>query len=157
MSSGVRHAQASVVISFPTGIGQAILHGPALGFTCWLGCLSGIVLSPDLDVDGRTHSESVIYQLPLGCLIGTIFTVFWYPYARIFKHRSVWSHLPILGTLIRVLYLFIPLIIASLLFGFWPGLVDRLFMNPLFWSWCAGLAVSDALHWVMDRWGDTDG
>jgi len=57
-------------------------------------------------------------------LFGFAFVMFWHPYSRVLSHRSIWSHLPILGTLIRVAYM------AS---------------GPVMWSFVS--SVADSLVW----------
>ncbi|NEQ51580.1 MAG: metal-binding protein [Leptolyngbya sp. SIO3F4] len=55
--------------------------------------LSGLMMGPDLDI------QSVQYRR-----WGPIRWI-WYPYQVLVKHRSKWSHGPIIGTLVRVIYL----------------------------------------------------
>ena len=55
--------------------------------------LSGFMMGPDLDI------QSVQYRR-----WGPIRWI-WYPYQVLVKHRSKWSHGPIIGTLVRVIYL----------------------------------------------------
>lgn len=55
--------------------------------------LGGFMLGPDLDI------QSVQYRRwgPIRWM--------WYPYQTMVKHRSVWSHGPLIGTAVRVVYL----------------------------------------------------
>ena len=55
--------------------------------------LGGFMMGPDLDI------QSVQYRR-----WGPVRWI-WYPYQVLIKHRSAWSHGPLLGTLVRVLYL----------------------------------------------------
>ena len=66
------------------------------------GCLSGVLISPDLDMANRTVSETVVIRW-LGVL-GYLWMVLWKPYACLHKHRGI-SHVPLIGTLTRVGYL----------------------------------------------------
>lgn len=61
--------------------------------------VGGFLLSPDLDTASLPYYR-------WGILRGI-----WHPYQTLFRHRSVWTHGPILGTLIRLVYL-----------GLWFGL-----------------------------------
>jgi len=89
----------------------AVLMGILVGF--YLGPLCGIMmgisvvfggyfLSPDLD----THSEPYKRWDSLRYI--------WIPYHKIFSHRSFWTHCPILGSVIRILWIapfWIPILI----------------------------------------------
>jgi uncharacterized metal-binding protein len=119
-------------------------HDGVAGLVAGVGCLSGIVLSPDLDVDHRTSSEQVFWRM--GCGPGFLFQVWWYPYGLAFKHRSVWSHLPGVGTAIRVLYAVAVPGGVALWLGWRPGVVFWWY----FWWWFVGLCASDVGHWVLD-------
>ncbi|MGI0485413.1 metal-binding protein [Pantanalinema rosaneae CENA516] len=54
---------------------------------------SGLMFGPDLDIHSRQY-------LRWGWL-----RWIWLPYRRGMRHRSVWSHGPIVGTIVRVVYL----------------------------------------------------
>lgn len=55
--------------------------------------IGGFMMGPDLDI------QSVQYRR-----WGPVRWI-WYPYQRLIKHRSTWSHGPVVGTLVRVVYL----------------------------------------------------
>ncbi len=103
MPSGRTHA----TITFYTA-GLSLIYMPALGAShaqtaaFALGCLSGVVLTPDLDVR-RTVSNMVMDDI--GVLPGFLWELFWWPYSKFIPHRSIFSHGPILGTMLRILYL----------------------------------------------------
>lgn len=134
MSSGRAHATASLALAPVTWIGVGWATGSFVaGLAAGLGCVAGVLFSPDLDVDSKTVSETV-----LPGAIGTLFYVWWLPYALCVRHRSWVSHAPVVGTLIRIAY------------GFWWFLfVDVTWFWRLGWVW-VGLAISDLAHWVMD-------
>jgi uncharacterized metal-binding protein len=70
-------------------------------------CLGGLYLSPDLDLVSKPYKR-------WGWL-----RWIWIPYQKYIPHRSPLSHAPIIGSIIRLLYL------AALLLPFWfifPGL-----------------------------------
>ena len=114
------------------------------------GCLSGLLLSPDLDIDHGNISYKIVRD-SVGCLPGALWKLFWWPYARLIPHRSLLSHGLLVGTLLRLLYLFaVPWLLwclASLLAPLPPLPIPH-------WSWLpyavAGLIASDSLHSVMD-------
>jgi len=145
VSSGKTHARASLILAAPTGACVAWwTRDPLAGACAALGCASGVILSPDLDVDHKTESEERVWRW--GCAFGFAFQSYWYPYALAMPHRSFWSHFPGVSTAIRVLYGFWWAGPLSLVLSWRPG--------PLFWWfaawWFAGLCASDAAHWVMD-------
>ncbi len=77
---------------------------------------SGLMFSGDLDIRSRQ------YQRWLGL------RWIWLPYRRGMRHRSLWSHGPIVGTVLRVIYL-----------GLWISLVTLgilgLGHGLRFWEW----------------------
>ena len=79
-------------------------------------------VNPDLDLNYAARDPLHLY---------------FYPYSRRFHHRSFWSHFPVVSTLIRLAYLGWPLLFLS---PDW-NLVGHFF---------AGMALSDAFHWVLD-------
>jgi len=133
MSSGKTHAKISMCAAPVTAIVVAITtHNVWNGALAGAGCVLGVIVSPDLDVDHRTYSETV-----LPGVLGWVWTVYWWPYSRMFKHRES-SHWVIIGTVLRVLYGF-----------WWLPLLCGVNLTDLLWLWI-GLAVSDALHWIAD-------
>lgn len=141
MPPGKFHAQDSVLIAagsvaFTAYQGGNLAH--AVSFA--LGSLSGVILSPDLDQDGLTISEmSIIRRIPV---LGWAFYLYWFPYAKLIKHRHWTSHAPVIGTIGRLLYL-APLFFLLAHFG-----IDL--WNEFSRDWIVGLAASDAMHWFRD-------
>jgi len=145
VSSGKAHARASLMLAPLTGAGVAIwTRDPAAGACAALGCASGVILSPDLDVDHRTESEEVVWRW--GCLFGIVFQWYWYGYGLAIKHQKIWSHLPGLGTVGRVLYAFWWAVPLSFAIRWTPGVLFWWFA----WWGFVGLLASDTGHWVMD-------
>jgi Uncharacterized metal-binding protein len=143
--SGKVHTRASLVLTasgFPVALWTC---DPLAGLACAAGSASGVVLSPDLDVDHKTESEEVVWRW--GCVFGIAFMTYWLPYGLVMPHRSFWSHFPVVSTSIRVVYGFWWLVPLSFAIRLTPG--------PLFWWyfawWFAGLCLSDAAHWMMDK------
>lgn len=126
-------------------VDHAILSAPDCALIV-SGCLLGCVLSPDLDCDQGYVGLAILRKSPLiGPLISSLWRFYWLGYSRIMPHRSMWSHAPIVSTLIRLALCVLPV---------W-GL--ELALNQ-FWavSWrsfalvFAGLAISDIQHWAAD-------
>lgn len=144
MSSGKAHARASLLLS-ASGVPVALwTRDPLAGLVYAAGCASGVVLSPDLDVDHKTKSEEVVWRW--GGALGFVYQVYWYPYALAFKHRSFWSHFPGISTALRALYAFWWMVPLSFAISWMPGPLARWYAA---W-WLVGLCLSDAAHWVMD-------
>jgi len=109
------------------------------------GAVSGILLSPDLDVDSGHIGDAIIRKY-FGLIVEKIIDVIVFPYRKICKHRGFLSHSPILSTLIRLLYL-------SIWFGpivYWLGWWK---WYPWMAWWVVGLMLSDAVHGALD-WAD---
>ncbi len=81
----------------------------------------------------------------------------WQPYARMFKHRGI-SHVPIVGTLTRVLYLLVMVYILSAVanvcfdLGWRMSIRDlrRVDWTGVTWALC-GLCLPDLFHILADR------
>lgn len=88
-----------------------------------------LFLHPDLDL---------VHKIKLFSLRG-ILTLPFRPYSLIFKHRGI-SHIPIIGTLTRVLWL---------LGLFWVFALP-VWTSPFFWFALSGLAMADLCHIFLD-------
>ncbi|HEY0075506.1 MAG TPA: DUF2227 family putative metal-binding protein [Abditibacteriaceae bacterium] len=152
MPSGKVHAQCSLVLAVPAfGFVAGATGDNIAAGTCALGCLLGIMLTPDLDQEGLSSSENALVKYTLG--LGFLWAMLWYPYARLIKHRSPLSHFPLIGTAGRLLYLGLLLLIPS----YWgwhliqpPPETLRLLLFAL-----GGLILSDTGHWILDtKFGD---
>lgn len=155
MPSGRVHAAATVAAAgllsplLVVAAHQAPLCAAAFG----LGCLVGVVINPDLDVRRGTYSWTVVRRT-FGSIAGWLWALFWFPYARLIpRHRHLLSHLPLLGTGLRLLYLLAFFALGWLLLGRFVELpaFRTLVFHPLALWAAAGLAVVDALHSAMDR------
>ena len=94
MARGHDHDQATLLASAPFGLALA----PLLGFQAGLiGTVAfvfgGLWLSPDLD----TRSKPLHRWGPLRWI--------WWPYRRLLPHRSLFSHGPLIGMALRLLWL----------------------------------------------------
>ena len=148
MASGKVHNAVSAILALPLGVALAATRSPVEGIGAALGCLSGMLLTPDLDLVGISVSEwGMVKKLgPLGFL----WMALWYFYARAIPHRSPLSHWPILGTVLRLVYCMILLMIIWLILGR-PVLPQMPMWGWAFLrSWLLGLAISDLGHWALD-------
>lgn len=148
MANGSVHFGDSVIVAIGGGVWLADKGTPLAACLAFgLGSLvGGILIGPDLDQDGKTKSETFMERLPI---IGTLWFMFWYPYARAIKHRHWASHAPLIGTLGRLLYMGLMLApLWWLLFVKWRWELPTL---P-WWApyWLGGLSLSDAFHWLRD-------
>jgi uncharacterized metal-binding protein len=139
---GKSHAAASVALAVPSALAvTALLQDPIAGALAAAGCVLGIPVSPDLDQDGVTLAEGVVYG-HLGAIPGILWRSYWMPYALAIPHRHWTSHAPVVGTLLRILYLLIVPLIVDL-----RGTVA---VALKLWPLWLGLAISDMAHWAMD-------
>ena len=147
MPSGRTHARDSLLLSaLAFGVGsKAGLELVEAGAVS-LGCLAGILLSPDLDHDSVTISESLLLRSPSWILkgLGVVWRIIWWPYGKLMPHRSFWSHFPVVGTTIRLLWL------GAILYPLLKPGLSQLITNHLFWLSVLGLIASDTTHWARD-------
>ena len=152
MPTGKTHA---IVTAISAGIAAPLLYTagqPAAAALAFVGgCMLGIIVTPDLDSRYRdTHSETIVRR-SAGRLVGMLWDMLWLPYAQLIpRHRHPLSHWPILGTVLRLIYL-----LAAPLLIWW--LLGQGFALPALWplptaAWWAlgGLAFVDSLHAFMD-------
>jgi uncharacterized metal-binding protein len=110
------------------------------------GCMAGLVLTPDLDVNDKVYGHHLV-QREAGRLPALVWKWIWLPYSRLVPHRHWISHTPLIGTTLRLGYL---VLIAWLLLA--------VFGHPWPWnelpSWAplavVGLILSDTLHFASD-------
>lgn len=139
MPTGRTHTSATIIAAGALALGAALLiyqTGRPEFAALPIGALAGLLLSPDLDVERGSISNH--HARRIGCVFGALWRWYWWPYAKIAKHRGL-SHAPVLGTLIRLVYI-----------GWWIPLVWR----PMPWAWvgafAVGLAIVDLIHIGMD-------
>ena len=99
-----------------------------------LGCALGVILTPDLDVKG-TRADNLVRN-KIGYIPALVWGILWNPYSKLIPHRSIWSHGLIIGTVIRLLYMAVPMALLGILPT--PGP----FLNRMI----LGLFISDNLH-----------
>ncbi len=109
MASGKNHDRITLLcLPLVAGVSLAITKNN-LGLTFWAAgsfWFSGYMFGPDLDIYSRQYQR-------WGWL-----RWLWRPYQRCIRHRSPLSHGPLIGTLLRVLYL-----------GLWLGLMGFIYLG----------------------------
>ncbi len=137
MPSGRVHEASTIILS--ATIATFAIREP-LAWPVAAGALTAIVLSPDMD--GKFSRAAWRWG---------IWKAFWKPYEAAFPHRSA-SHIAVLGTLSRLVYLAALPATCLWLAGWtppeWAGKVALLFV--------LGLSLADALHLLLDigaSWG----
>lgn len=126
MPSGTTHDRITLwTLPWVSSITYGLTHNGDLTLLLSGGFLfSGLMFGPDLD------TRSIQFKR------WGLLRVIWTPYQKALRHRSLLSHGPILGTLIRVLYLFLLVAwiailivgLAQLFFGFtwnWRDFVEN--------------------------------
>jgi uncharacterized metal-binding protein len=151
MPNGTVHSTASALLAIAAPTAAVLLQQPippALAISA--GCLVGLVLTPDLDVDDGCISIEFVRHT-LGRIPALIWQAIWWPYAVLIQHRSWLSHGPVISTLIRLAY-----VAAGPALVWW--LVDQHYPLPAvhfqYYDWMgfalAGLMLADTLHFVLD-------
>lgn len=156
MADGETHNLVSKLSALPAaGIAITLTGDWAMGAAVALGCLSGMVLTPDLDCIETpvvTKAEEWMRKVPL---LGIIMVWYWMPYAMLIPHRHALSHTPVLGTLLRLVYLTPLLLMATaLVYAYGPeGAVITMYQwlrSPVMFGWVLGLMISDFMHYLFD-------
>lgn len=100
------------------------------------GSLTGIIINPDLDLAENFKLSPT--------------KIIWYPYGKLISHRSLVSHLPVISTILRVLYLGIPFIGWALLTSNLL-ILQEIVLTDYFKLFIIGLMVADFNHWLLDQ------
>lgn len=133
MPSYHTHVKVNLLLGLPLSIAAlkytATLRPEEMGAFCAAFLYGTFFLNPDLDLARNIKLFSVkgLLTLPFR------------PYSYLFRHRGI-SHLPIIGTLTRVLWLVLLFSLCSLSISF----------TPLFWFAIFGLVIADAIHILLD-------
>ncbi|MBX7066097.1 MAG: metal-binding protein [Parachlamydiales bacterium] len=126
------HVAVNLVLGLPIALAAlkySVPFTPQELFSFSAAFLYGtLFLHPDLDI---------AYKIKLFSLKGLL-TLPFRPYSYLFRHRGI-SHMPIVGTLTRVLWL-----------GFFFWLVFGWTLPPL-WFALGGLATADLFHILLDK------
>ena len=141
MPSGIVHARATIVLS---ALVLALYRPFQDALLMALGCLIGTVLTPDLDVD-TGHYGFYIIRKRFGRTAATLWKWYWWQYARLTVHRGWLSHFPVISTIIRFSYLFLPFLLV-----FQQFIPDKS-MNSTILVIITGTILADTLHFLMDH------
>ncbi len=114
MPAGRTHDQITLIsLPFVAGLMLLLSRNSRLTLIACAGFLfSGLMFGPDLDIVSCQFKR----WGPLRCI--------WLPYQKSLRHRSFWSHAPLIGTTLRLAYL-----------GLWLGLVTGLVTMVLYYGW----------------------
>lgn len=151
MSTGRVHALVTTTTAPAVGVAVYAYTGEgSLAFWASAGCLLGIFLTPDLDIDGVTLGEWWIIRATFG--LGFAWLAIWGPYAMLIRHRSPLSHWPILSTGLRLIYLYVALWLLDQLncFSFSLPSMQVLWQSTTIRVMIVGLVASDIGHWIFD-------
>ena len=105
MPSGVVHDRITIqLLPWVVGITYCLTRSSELTLILSCGYLfSGMMFGPDLDIHSLQYKRwGIIKDI-------------WLPYRRLFHHRSLFSHGFIIGTCIRLVYLFLIISVVSIL------------------------------------------
>lgn len=145
MADGKTHAMVSLLAAAPTGLVVGLILGPTAGLGAVQGCLSGIIAGPDQDQQTLVKGEWwIVKYIPV---FGWLWMAAWDIYARLIPHRHWLSHLPLVGTALRLAYM------AGVGYLVWlargrPSLPSV--PHDYLYGFASGLSVSDTLHWAWD-------
>jgi uncharacterized metal-binding protein len=116
-------------------------------FNYLAGCLIGIMVMPDMDVDRGNISDAYIRKVfpPAQWL----WRILWTPYSVTVPHRHFISHFPIVGTLLRIGYIFLIVNILIWIIGLFSDTVSFVWFWD--WSFVLGLCHVDAIHFLADK------
>ena len=145
MARGQQHDRATCWLALPYGLLWWPWLGPLGTVVSTLAFLiGGLWLSPDLDTNSRPYQR----WGPLRWL--------WWPYRKTLRHRSILSHTPVVGTLVRVGYgLGIVLLLSGLLHPWGAPSSSEVLIwlkqqERLLWVALVGVEASAWLHLLQD-------
>lgn len=152
MASGKVHGRVTELTSQAVLVSNLIItNNIESSLALYSGCLFGLIMDPDLDIPTRSNSEGRLLEIwkPLGIL----WIYIWLPYGKLIPHRNWLSHAPVVGTLIRYVYLALVVFLPGLLVTEdWLWLIKVIEPNYQFFIYfVAGTSVSDFMHWVFDN------
>lgn len=154
MPDGATHSLATLLLAGTVGFGLVHFHllDQPHAIAMAGGCLAGLLLTPDLDVDTGSDSDDWARAL-MGRGLAAAWWIFWRPYSYLIPHRSPLSHFPILGTVLRLGYLsLIAWIVLWLLHLVLPVHIPAIRSIPWWFPLgFTGLALADLGHWILDN------
>lgn len=149
MSSGKVHRASNTATGiFLTTTTFLVFQNVELTIAAALGSFIGLTINPDYDVN-HGLPRSFFTRIPY---IAVLWVAMWKPYSLAFKHRSFWSHSPLVSTIIRLLYMTVWFVAFGAMFGINFGIIlDWMVLN---WEFCFTLffcwVVQDLVHLWFD-------
>lgn len=155
MSAGRVHAQASVLLAGGFFVGTLFTRD-VTDIEYAIGALIGTILTPDLDVDKGFIGDEYIRRR-FGQIAYRIWRGGWHFYRRSVKHGSELSHFPVLGTVFRLVYIFLfavilPMVVVNFFtpVNFQSEITWWVWQTLPRWKIIVGLMASDFHHYCMD-------
>ena len=131
------HVKVNFLLALPLSLLAAKwLGGKDMLFFSGAFLYGTLFLHPDLDIARKVGLFS---------LRGLLSLPFW-PYSFFFRHRGI-SHLPLVGTATRVLWLFGVIAAAAFLLGYTMPILDQPFLVPILF----GFGLADLSHEILDQ------
>lgn len=160
-ADGDKHDRHCIVAAIAVGGAVTLFGQPALGISMALTITAwGLLFSPDLDLANTGRHQSG------GCKAWHRWKRaglgwYWKPYGYAFKHRSKFSHTLIPGTLLRILYVVLPVLLVYVRFsGFDLGILFQadqaqvVQLKALVINICVHLSccfIADIVHLITDK------
>lgn len=106
MSSGRTHFRVALVFDFVATPAIFLTVDPDAVSYALAGLLVGTFCTPDVrDIDATTYPGYVLSRIPVvGRFLKYALRLFWFPLASLLPHRSKFSHMPVLGTVVAFAY-----------------------------------------------------
>jgi uncharacterized metal-binding protein len=150
MPSGKVHSALTLSVASGVLAPYAVVNLGGNEYLYLAGCLAGLMVMPDMDVNNGNISDYYLRRVSRPAQ--WLWRLFWTPYALLVPHRHIVSHFPIIGTILRIGYVFL---ILNLLHLF-AWLLFMQFDTVSFiwiwdWSFFFGLCHVDAVHWAVDN------
>jgi uncharacterized metal-binding protein len=150
VSSGIVHKNATKKLVIPYSVTSFLVlyynlplyKAFSLSIMGGFGVMTGILMTPDLD-----HIEATLRHFKSKTTLQKVWFLRWYPYGKLLDHRSFFSHFPVVGTLLRLVYILPELLIVIALLSRFINIYDLMMFII---SWAGGLLMSDILHYIMD-------
>ena len=172
MPGGHTHRRATLVLMAPAAVGSYAIGGWLAGAGALAGVAATLLINPDLDLLENSLSAKLrrdwtprwarrglrrllwlLFALPLIRL----FWLTWYPYSRLFTHRSWGSHAPLISTGIRLLYMALWLFLILVPLLYYDAVSSAVLLQLVLdlpqaavVGLLAGWTASDVLHFFMD-------
>jgi uncharacterized metal-binding protein len=147
LASGTAHNKSILYLSPVAGVVLYNFFPDSLALSLTVYAVGGYLLSPDIDLENSKPSKNWLFLSPI-----------WYPYRVLSGHRdhSFWatirrgsfSHFPIIGTLSRMLYVFLMVFGIAILNHAVPELI--ILVKDNFFVVFVALEVSAVIHLAMD-------